>query len=111
MWRFFKGWSCGSLVTNRKYQDTWEWPLLSCNYRELEPRVGVIVDRRWHWFGIINRAWGPDGYGYGYYRNKYGDLDVEMSWGMKRWGWEYQILIEGELKWLWYSEFLVINQI
>lgn len=109
MWRFFRGWECGSLVTNRKYQDSWEWPLLSCNYRECEPRVGVIMARRWHWFGIVNRAWWSDGYG------EY-DINGDWSWseyqlGIKQWGWEYQVWIGDEKRWLWPFEFIVIEKL
>jgi len=107
MWRFFKGWSCGSLVTNRQYDEKWEWSLLSYNYRECEPRTGVIVARRWHWFGIVNRAWGPDGYGH---YDRFGDWQWRETaqLGMKRWGWEYQVWIGEEMHWLWPSEFLVM---
>jgi hypothetical protein len=107
-WRFFRGWQRGSLITTKKYDGKWEWPLFSYNFKLEQPIIGVIVDRRWHWFGIINRGWGSEGYGY---YNKNGDWQEEISWSMKRWGWEYQVLIEGELKWLWHGEFLVIDQI
>jgi len=107
VYRFFKGWECGRLITNRKYCDKWEWPLLSYNFKLDQPIIGVIVARRWHWFGIINRGWNSDGYGY---YDQFGDWigSEEYQLGIKQWGWEYQVFIGNEVRWLWPFEFIVI---
>jgi len=109
MWRFLKGWDCGCLITNRKYCDKWEWPLLSYNFSQLEPQVGVIVARRWHWFRIVNRAWKDDGFGY---YDRFGDWQRREGYqlGVKQWGWEYQVWIGDEVRWLWPFEFIVIDK-
>ena len=105
---FLFGLECGRLISNRRYDGRWEWPLLSCNYSGVYPEIGMIVGKRWNWCGIVNRGWGPDGYGC-YYRNEYmGSEGVKISWGMKRWGWEYEVVIGCEKRWLWRGEFEVI---
>jgi hypothetical protein len=107
MLKFFRGCKIGNLITTNKYEDKFECPSFSSNFKLEQSIIGVIIKRKWHWFGIINRTCESDSYDY-YDINEYLQ-DFEISWVMKRWGWEYQILIEGELKYLWHGEFLVIN--
>lgn len=100
MLKFFIGWKCESMIIMRKC----EWNLFSYNFKFEKCIIGVIVARRWHWFGIINRVCGFDGY----YDINGEWKQVDYSLSMKRWGWEYEVLIDGELKWLWHGEFDII---